>query len=252
MSRLNLGKINHLVNDWPSGAVYLASWLKKRGVSNQLLDRYKKSEWVDAVGSGAVKRTGDKVNYQGGLYALQTQLHSSIHVGGKSALALQGKAHYLQLGQVKVSLFGDWKERLPQWFQDAWHGEFEYFKTSFLPPLLGLVEYEAKGFTIKISAPARAMMECLYLAPAKQDLQECYELMEGLTQLRPQLVQELLESCTSIKVKRLFLYMAKKSKQPWLEYVNLEKVHLGSGKRNLVPGGVYSPEYQLTLPRELI
>jgi hypothetical protein len=46
--------------------------------------------------------------------------------------------------------------------------------------------------------------------------------------------------------------MGKKSKQPWLEYVNLEKVHLGSGKRNLVPWGVYSPEYQLTLPRELI
>jgi hypothetical protein len=42
------------------------------------------------------------------------------------------------------------------------------------------------------------MMECLYLAPNKHDLQACYELMEGLTQLRPQLVQELLESCTSI------------------------------------------------------
>jgi len=165
---------------------------------------------------------------------------------------LQGRAHFLQLGQVKVTLFGDWKERLPQWFQDAWHEEFEYFKTSFLPPLLGLVEFETRELTIKISGPARAMMECLYLAPAKQDLQECYELMEGLTQLRPQIVQELLESCSSIKVKRLFLHMAKKSRQPWLEYVNLEKVYLGSGKRNLVPGGVYSPEYQLTLPRELI
>ena len=252
MSKLILGKINHLVNEWPSGAVYLASWLKKQGVSNQLLDRYKKSGWVTAVGSGAVKRTGDEVTYQGGLYALQTQMHSSIHEGGKYALALQGRAHFLQLGQVKVTLFGDWKERLPQWFQDTWHEEFEYFKTSFLPPLLGLVEFETRELTIKISGPARAMMECLYLAPAKQDLQECYELMEGLTQLRPQIVQELLESCSSIKVKRLFLNMAKKSRQPWLEYVNLEKVYLGSGKRNLVPGGVYSPEYQLTLPRELI
>jgi hypothetical protein len=252
MSRLNQGILNNLVNDWPSGAVYLASWLKTHGVSNQLLDRYKKSGWVDAVGNGAVKRKGASVNYQGGLYALQTQLDSSVHVGGTSALALQGKVHYLQLGNAKVMLFGDDKERLPKWFQDGWRDEFEYFKSSFLPPQLGLVEHETKGFAIKISGPARAMMECLYLAPNKHDLQACYELMEGLTQLRPQLVQELLESCTSIKVKRLFLHMAKKSKQPWLEYVHLEKVFLGSGKRNLFKGGVYSPEYQLTLPRALI
>ena len=72
MSRLTIGKINHLVNEWPPGAVYLTSWLTKRGVSNQLLDRYKKSGWVEAISRGAVKRTGDKVNYQGGLYALQT------------------------------------------------------------------------------------------------------------------------------------------------------------------------------------
>ena len=252
MSRLLGGKLNKLVNDGPAGAVYLVSWLKKQGISNQLLDRYKKSAWVDAISSGAVKRTGDQVNYQGGLYALQQQLHSSIHIGGKSALALQGRVHYLQLGQAKVSLFGDWKERLPQWFQNAWGEEVEYFKTSFIPPSLGLEDFEVKGFTIKISSLARAMMECLYLAPAKQDLQECAQLMEGLTQLKPPLVQELLESCTSIKVKRLFLYMAKKSKQPWLEYLNLEQIDLGSGKRSLFPGGTYVPEYQITLPRELI
>jgi len=33
-------------------------------------------------------------------------------------------------------------------------------------------------------------------------------LLEGLMSLRPDLVQELLESCRSVKAKRLFLYFA--------------------------------------------
>lgn len=43
MSLLNNKKLNPLINDWPVGAVYLTSWLKKEGFSKQLLNRYKKS-----------------------------------------------------------------------------------------------------------------------------------------------------------------------------------------------------------------
>lgn len=66
-------------------------------------------------------------------------------------------------------------------------------------------------------------MECLYLAPEKQQLLECYEMMEGLNNLRPNLVQQLLEACQSVKVKRLFLYMAEKSGHDWVKYLNLKK-----------------------------
>lgn len=250
MSRLKIRKLNHLVGSWPRGAVYTASWLTKQSISNQLLDRYKKSGWVDSLGNGAVKRANDEVNYRGGLYALQIQLGSSIHIGGRSALALQGRSHFLQLGSKKVCLFGDTKENLPTWFKNIWADEFELYKTSFLPPLLGMADYEDQSFTIKISGSARAIMESLYLTSDTQNFQECHEIMEGLTQLRPTVVQELLESCTSVKVKRLFLYLAKKSNQPWFEYLNLKKVNLGSGKRHLFPGGVYNAEFQITVPKD--
>ena len=100
-------KINHFINDWPPGTVYLSAWLKQRGISGQLLNRYKQSGWIQSVGSGAVKRVGDHVGYQGALYALQFQRNSSIHVGGKSALELQGRLHYLKLKTTAVCLFGD-------------------------------------------------------------------------------------------------------------------------------------------------
>lgn len=42
-----------------------------------------------------------------------------------------------------------------------------------------------------------------------------FELMEGLNNLRPNQVQDLLEKCESVKVKRLFLYLAEKAGHEW-------------------------------------
>ena len=91
----------------------------------------------------------------------------------------------------------------------------------------------------------------MYLAPQKQDLIECYELMEGLNNLRPNIVQQLLEECSSIKVKRLFLYMAEKAQHPWVRYVEMQKIDLGKGNRSLVENGIYVSKYQITVPKEL-
>ena len=94
-------------------------------------------------------------------------------------------------------------------------------------------------------------MECLYLVPNKQSLLECYEIMEGLNNLRPPHVQALLEQCSSVKVKRLFLYLAEKSGHAWVKHIQLDKIELGKGKRSIVKGGVYNPEYQITVDKEL-
>jgi hypothetical protein len=75
--------------------------------------------------------------------------------------------------------------------------------------------------------------------------------MEGLVNLRPVIIQELLEQCKSIKVKRLFLYMADKQKQSWFKYIDKAKIDLGSGDRSLVKDGVYIKDYKITVPRQL-
>lgn len=244
-------KINHLLSSQPPGAVLLATWLTKQGYSPDLQKRYRKSHWLSAIGTGAMARTGDEVGYEGAIYAMQTQADMTIHPGGRTALALQGKAHYLELAARKVILFGVAREKLPSWFQKHdWGLTISYHATSFLPPDLGMVDVEIKTFSIKVSSPARALMECLYLAPEEQELMECFELMEGLNNVRPQLVQSLLEQCQSVKVKRLFMYMAEKAGHEWVQYLNLKKVDFGSGKRSIVENGVYVAKYQITMPRE--
>lgn len=252
MSTNKGSKLNQLLSAQPRGVVLLSAWLKKQGYSPELLKRYKSSKWLESVGTGALKRFGDDVGYEGAIYALQSQAGLSLHPGGKTALSLLGRSHYLELSTKKVILFGAQNEKLPAWFRSYdWGVKFAYYAPKFLPSNVGLVELERSSFSIKISGAERAMMECLYLAPEKQDLLECYELMEGLNNLRPQNVQRLLEDCSSIKVKRLFLSLAEKARHSWFEYLKLDSVDLGAGKRSIVRNGVLDKKYQITIPREL-
>lgn len=252
MSTLETTKINHLLTTQPKGTVFLASWLTENGYSPELQKRYRKSNWLTSIGTGAMVRSGDEVNYLGAIYALQKQAGLSIHPGAKNALILQGKGHYLEMGKSKATLFGGKGETLPAWFKsNKWDTSIDFHATSFLPANSGLTKYETNNFSIDISGPVRAMMECLYLAPSKFDLVESYQLMEGLNALRPDQVQLLLEACTSVKVKRLFLYMAEKAGHQWFSKININSIDLGSGKRSIVKQGVYIAKYEITVTKEL-
>ena len=252
MSTENRIKINQLLSTNPSGIVYLSSWLVKQGYSLDLQKRYRNSDWLTSIGTGAMIRSGDNVGYEGAIYALQEQAGLFIHPAGKTALSLLGKSHYLELSPKKVIVFGGKNEKLPTWcINHDWGVKLDYYSSSFLPADIGLVEVELKTFSIKVSSAARALLECLFLAPKNQELVECYQLMEGLNNLRPNLVQKLLENCTSIKVKRLFLYLAEKANHSWVKHLDIEKIDLGSGKRSIVKNGVYNSKYKITVPVEL-
>jgi Transcriptional regulator, AbiEi antitoxin, Type IV TA system/Transcriptional regulator, AbiEi antitoxin N-terminal domain len=245
-------KINQLLSSQPSGVVFQSNWLAAQGYSYGLQERYRESRWLESIGKGAMIRAGDQVGHEGAIYALQQQTGLTVHPGGRTALGYLGKTHYLEMETKRVRVFGSRGEKLPTWFEKRdWGVIIEYYQTSFLPPDLGLVKVELKNFPIRVSGAARALMECLYLAPEEQDLIECYELMEGLNNLRPDQVQTLLEKCQSVKVKRLFLYLAEKAGHNWFKYLNLDLIDIGRGKRSIVKGGVLVDKYQITVPKEL-
>jgi hypothetical protein len=106
-------------------------------------------------------------------------------------------------------------------------------------------------FEVLLSSPERAFMESLNLAPKQYNLTDLYHVMEQLTALRPAVIQALLERNSSVKVKRLFLYMAEKANHAWLEDIDLSKISLGSGKRCIVKNGVYDAKYEIVIPEDL-
>jgi len=244
-------KINRLISQWPRGTVSAASYLNMLGFGYDLLVRYKKSGWIQSFGRGAYILYGDKVEWPGALYALQTQLGLHVHPGGKTALELKGYAHYLPSGKRKIFLYGTQGQVLPNWFKGERLGvDIAMTRTNLFPgdSQEDFSEFIEKDFFMRISSPERAAMEMLHLVPGKISFEEALLIMENLVSLRPDMVQRLLAMCRSIKVKRLFMYMSERQEHAWVSDLDLSKIDLGKGKRMIVPNGKYDRKYLTTVP----
>lgn len=245
-------KINLIMQKWPSGTIASSQWLNVNGISSQLLNRYKKSGWIESIGSGAFKKVNDRIDYTGALYAMQEHLHLSIHPGGKTALSLQGKAHYLELKTKYIYLYRQSDEKVPVWFQNyKWDVCIENYSSSFLPKEIDLIDFKINNYNIKVSSPARAILECILNISTDEDMLMCYQLLEGLNNLNPSKVQALLENCSSVKVKRLFLFMADDIGHAWFKYINMDNIDTGKGKRSFCKNGIYIDKYKITIPKQL-
>jgi hypothetical protein len=250
-------KISHLLRSWPKGTVAVQSWLNSQQISRQLAVRYVQGKWLTKIGNGAYIKEGDTVVWTGGVYTLQSQLDFKVHLAGLTALELLGFGHFVPMGEGNpkwLSKHKSDKRPIPVWFQ-------EYFnKDNVLCIEQGLfdgawdkalVEYTLSGYKIMVANPERAILEYLHFDSQGTFVAHGLLLMENLTTLRPKVIQELLESCHSVKVKRLFLVLAEHVNHPWVKRLNVEKIDLGKGKRVVGKGGYYNPKYQLSLPVDL-
>lgn len=227
-------------------------WLRSRGISTKLANYYVTAGWLHRVGEGAFTVTSEAPDWLGAVFGLQ-QKPTLLHPGGQTALELAGVAHFLTLGDAApVYLFGRSGERLPKWFSGLpWSKRVKHVQTTFLPAELGLRDYSTGSFSVRISAPERAILELLlHVSPDVDGYAHADLLFENLGTLRPSLVQTLLEQCTSVKTKRLFLHFAAKHAHPWFQQIDTTKISIGAGKRVFVRGGRLDPLYLITVPVE--
>ena len=254
MTKRKVSIINQLLKKWPRGTVALQPWLTEHKVSKDLAAHYVTTKWLERIGKSAFIISGDKVDWTGGLYAIQQYACLQVHVGGRTALEMQGHAHFIPMqGRRVVWLFKPATEvrNLPQWLYDyfAWQVKISFRKRKlFTDNELGLTEKKFTTYSIKISSRERAMMEYLDLVPDIESYSQAIYLMEGLKTLRPDLITVLLKNCNSIKVKRLFMYLAEEENHPWLTRLDLSKVDFGKGKRVIGKGGKYNAKYNLLVP----
>ena len=245
-------KIKNILDLVPRDSVLFSSWLAAQGMDRKEQTLYVRSGWLERIAQGVYKIAGSSPSLYGAVASYNTQLSKASHVGASSALDLRGYSHYVSMGKPSAYLFTDKEARLPGWFGVVeWDMTVKYFTTSIFGGDLGLEVYDYNGARLLISGPERAFMECLHLSPEHFSLLDSYYVMEMMTTLRPALVQQLLEKCTSIKVKRIFLYMADKAGHSWFRALDLSKVDLGKGIRNISPTGRYNSKYQIIIPTEL-
>jgi hypothetical protein len=107
------------------------------------------------------------------------------------------------------------------------------------------------GLPLLISGPERALLEVISGVPKYISAEHAYQLMQGLTTLSPDKMQELLENCHSIKMRRLFFWLADHFTYAWLKKIDRTKINLGSGNRVIEKGGKFNKQYNITVPGQL-
>ena len=268
-------KLNWLERELPEGLLVDAAWLEAHGYSRSLRSHYVAAGWLEQPTRGVYRRSRGSLSWEQVVISLQTFLQFPVSVGGRTALDLQGYAHYLSQSQGVIQLYAD--KKLPGWVTKLTVGpKFQFHnRTRFLAKIeqhteelsisasvtdksestqagaLRIIRWGQWDWPLVISTPERAILELIDELPNKETFHLVDVTMEGMVNVSPRRMQQLLEEATSIKVKRLFFFFADRHGHRWLKHIKRDKIDLGKGKRMLVKGGKLDPKYQITMPEDL-
>jgi len=246
-------KINQILIGWIPGDIHSLKWFRAQEVAQNVAYEYFQNGALDKLGPGIYARKNEKLKWAGGVRLLQEELQKKIHVSGRTALELLGHAHYIPMGNRPiVYLTTYFKEKLPKWFKEIDFGcEFRFRTSGLFSEDVSLHNYkDENGFSFNISSRELAILEFLNIINLSSSFETAENYMNGLSTLRPDVVQLLLERCTSVKVKRVFLYLSEKLELPYFKDINIKKIDLGNGKRQIIEeNGTFDKKYQITVPR---
>lgn len=258
-------KLQSLLEGVPAGFMVDSAWLEANGIGRRSAYDYVKRGWLERLAHGVFRRPvpragpSDKIDWKSCVLSMQHIMGYPVHVGGMTALALQGHSHYLPLGgQAPVWLYGsttpNWLGKMPL---DA-PVEIRS-RALFTDPEIGLTqERDEQGsgnaavlpwdWAIRMSTPERAVLETLDELPHHESFHNLELVFEGLMTLRPKLLASLLNDCRKIKVRRLFFVFADRHGHAWRKRLDPADFDLGRGDRALVKGGRIHPRYRIVVP----
>lgn len=243
----------------PENMIVTRNWLiEQASLDKHAIDNLVKSEQLKSLWKGLYIRGKVQFSWQSMVYTLQAVMKTDYVVGGLTALQLKGFSHYIPTAEKQtVHLYGN--DKLPLWANEL--SETITFVRHTRNELFSGMEREISDrYTsslfwkedleeLKISCPERACLEMLNEVPAKISLEHADQLIQGMTALSPRTLQKLLEACTNVKVKRLFLWFGSRHKYTWFLKLNTENIDLGSGNRVIVKGGELNKTYKITVPK---
>jgi len=226
--------INRLQAELPRGAPFDLTTLAALGISPTLAAHYVQSGWLVRLAQGVYAFPNDAFDVSGALRFLQQRV-AGLHLGGRSALALQGVRHNLHQQETLV-LWGDVRVALPDWFTTRFPARyvcarlFDWPEGNLANQTLHTPPGQSEG--VLMTVPERAVLELLYEAGTRQSLEEAHNLFDGLRSPRVALLGQLLSCCTSVKAVRLFLTWARATEVVDVDALLAQySVRTGSDKR---------------------
>jgi Transcriptional regulator, AbiEi antitoxin, Type IV TA system/Transcriptional regulator, AbiEi antitoxin N-terminal domain len=278
MATQNETKLKWLEREVPEGLIVTAQWLSEHGFSTSLRSKYVSSGWLEQPTRSVFRRPRGELRWEQVVISLQTLLAFPVVVGGRTALELQGYAHFLSQQQREVHLYRQqklpgWMDKLPLEQRFIFHNSARLFKNDPVTRGLTSLSWNVKTDTgvstdpihgafnimpwgqwdwpLTLSTPERALLELLDELPERESFHMVDKLVEGLASLSPRRLQKLLEDCHSVKVKRLFFFFADRHEHAWLKRIDREAIDLGTGDRMLVRDGKFDPVHRITVPEDL-
>lgn len=273
-------KINSLQRLLPEGLIADAAWLEKHGYSRGLRYKYVAQGWLDQVARSVYRRPAPKLSEEGAqeqlrwqavVISLQTLLDRPYTVGGRTALELQGYAHYLSGSHREIHLYGTrqppvWLSKLSLENRLVFHNQKRLFKqkknarasrsltnsdNNFVHSSYTSQPWGQWEWPLVMSSPERAILELLEEVPLRETFHQADVLVEGLRNLSPRRLRALLLACHNVKVKRLFLWFAERHQHAWFNKLDRTDIDLGKGKRMLVKGGKFDAKFNITVPESM-
>ncbi|MDY0926902.1 type IV toxin-antitoxin system AbiEi family antitoxin [Pantoea trifolii] len=243
----------------PSGLIATKAWLQVKGLNPHFVDNAVKSGTLISLKPGVYTRETEPLQWKGVMTSLQRMQEHPVHVGGLTALELEGLAHYQSRGKLtSVQIYSE--AQLPAWLNKLdINTDFDYHGTRKIWPQS--LMYERKFLreevwheslpALRYSGPEKAILEVLNDVPKKISFEHADQLMQGLSTLSPRKIDALLRACSSIKAKRLFMWLAERHNHAWLKHLQPEAYDFGAGKRELARSGRLDSKWNITVPKEM-
>jgi len=188
MAKPQSGKLNYLERNLPQGMVVDAAWLQSNGYSTSLRSQYVAAGWLEQPARRVYRRPLGPLTWQHVVISLQSILDHVLIVGGRTALELQGYAHYLSQEDKEVHLYGPkppptWVDDLPLGVPFRYHNSVPLFQDApsttglsslnwnmrlnrgvSIDPIHGVATINLGGpdeWPLTVSTPERAVLELL-------------------------------------------------------------------------------------------
>ncbi len=237
----------------PEGLLVNRKWFTQQGIRETAVDYYLRSGKLETIVNGLYRKPGPPLKWQHVVYSL-TVLGYETHIGHMAALEYHGYQHYVHLGEIgPIRLYSP--HSLPSWVQrlDIDPGYTVMRRNPFDDNTVGVIEvpFGTWDWPIRYSTPERAFIELASTIETEEEIIQAADMLEGAANLRPRLIQTLLEACNNIKGKRLFLWLARSVDHSWYQHIDLTCIDLGAGNRQIIAGGYLDKQFLITVPRSV-